>query len=58
MPDLSEKNNGDWPTDIDYKKIRESQAKQDPNLLKHFNKEFKKEFNRPSVYENSRSQDC
>jgi len=61
MPDLriqTAKDNGDWPTDHDYKKITESRAKQDPNLLKCFNKEFKKEFNRPSVYENSRSQDC
>ena len=56
MPQLCKTDNGDWPKDIDYKKIRESQAKQDPNLLKHFNKEFKKEFNRPSVYENNNGQ--
>ena len=60
MPDLriqTAKDNGDWPKDIDYKKITESQAKQDPNKLLKYLKKCK-EFNRPSVYEKGRSQDC
>jgi len=60
MPDLriqTAKDNGDWSTDQDYKEITLEQAI-NPTVIKLYYEQFKKEFNRPSVFENSRSQDC
>ena len=60
MPDLriqTAKDNGDLPKDQDYKEITLEQAI-NPTVIKLYYEQFKKEFNRPSVFEKSRSQDC
>jgi len=60
MPDLriqTAKDNGDLPKDQDYKEITLEQAI-NPTLIKLYYEQFKKEFNRPSVFEKGRSQDC
>ena len=62
MPDLriqTAKDNGDWSKDNeqDYKEITLEQAI-NPTLIKLYYEQFKKEFNRPSVFEKGRSQDC
>jgi len=62
MPDLriqTAKDNGDLPTDHgqDYKEITLEQAI-NPTVIKLYYEQFKKEFNRPSVFEKGRSQDC
>ena len=60
MPDLriqTAKDNGDLPKDQDYKEITLEQAT-NPTLIKLYYEQFKKEFNRPSVFEKGRSQDC
>jgi len=65
MPQLCRTNNGDWPTDIDnldknnkqdYKEITLEQAT-NPTLIKLYYEQFKKEFNRPSVFEKNNGQD-
>jgi len=59
MPQLCRTENGDWPTDHgqDYKELTLEDAI-NPTVIKAYYEQFKKEFNRPSVFENSRSQDC
>jgi len=62
MPDLrikTAKDNGDLPKDHgqDYKELTLEQAI-NSTVIKLYYEQFKKEFNRPSVFENSRSQDC
>jgi|TARA_B110000285_G_C14568512_1_gene356789 hypothetical protein len=60
MPDLriqTAKDNGDLPKDQDYKEITLEQAI-NPTVIKLYYEQFKKEFNRPSVFEKGRSQDC
>jgi len=70
MPDLriqTAKDNGDLPTDHgqDYRFITVEEVRaelniksiKDSKILKLYYEQFKKEFNRPSVFENSRSQD-
>ena len=59
MPDLriqTAKDNGDLPKDQDYKEITLEQAI-NPTLIKLYYEEFKKEFNRPSVFEKNNGQD-
>ena len=59
MPDLriqTAKDNGDLPKDQDYKEITLEQAI-NPTLIKLYYEQFKKEFNRPSVFEKNRGQD-
>jgi len=61
MPDLriqTAKDNGDLPKDHgqDYKELTLEDAI-NPTVIKAYYEQFKKEFNRPSVFENSRSQD-
>jgi len=58
MPQLCKTDNGDWPTDHgqDYKELTLEQAI-NPTVIKAYYEQFKKDFNRPSVFENSRSQD-
>ena len=59
MPDLriqTAKDNGDWSTDHDYKELTLEQAI-NPTVIKLYYEQFKKEFNRPSVFEKGRSQD-
>ena len=56
MPDLriqTAKDNGDLPKDQDYKEITLEQAT-NPTLIKLYYEQFKKEFNRPSVFEKDR----
>ena len=58
MPDLriqTAKDNGDWPTDQDYKEITLEQAT-NPTLIKLYYEQFKKKFNRPSVFEKNNGQ--
>jgi len=62
MPDLriqTAKDNGDLPKDHgqDYKELTLEDAI-NPTVIKAYYEQFKKEFNRPSVFEKSRSQDC
>ena len=59
MPDLriqTAKDNGDLPKDQDYKEITLEQAT-NPTLLNLYYEQFKKEFNRPSVFEKNNGQD-
>ena len=61
MPDLriqTAKDNGDLPKDHkqDYKEITLEQAT-NPILIKLYYEQFKKEFNRPSVFEKNNGQD-
>ena len=59
MPDLriqTAKDNGDLPKDQDYKEITLEQAI-NPTVIKAYYEQFKKEFNRPSVFEKNRGQD-
>ena len=62
MPDLSEKNNGDWPESIDNldknKKLSNMYEDQFEMMFGKSMEYLKKEFNRPSVFEKGRSQDC
>ena len=60
MPDLriqTAKNNGDWSKDNeqDYKEITLEQAI-NPTLIKLYYEQFKKKFNRPSVFEKNNGQ--
>ena len=58
MPDLriqTAKDNGDLPKDQDYKEITLEQAI-NPTLIKLYYEQFKKEFNRPSVFEKNNGQ--
>ena len=60
MPDLriqTAKDNGDWSKDNkqDYKEITLEQAT-NPTLIKLYYEQFKKEFNRPSVFEKNNGQ--
>ena len=60
MPDLriqTAKDNGDLPKDHkqDYKEITLEQAT-NPILIKLYYEQFKKEFNRPSVFEKNNGQ--
>jgi len=70
MPDLriqTAKDNGDLPTDHgqDYRFITVEEVRaelniksiKDSKILKLYYEQFKKEFNRPSVFEKGRSQD-
>ena len=62
MPDLriqTAKDNGDLPKDrgLDNKELTLEQAI-NPTVIKAYYEQFKKEFNRPSVFEKGRSQDC
>ena len=62
MPDLRIQtaiDNGDWSKDNgqDYKELTLEQAI-NPTVIKAYYEQFKKEFNRPSVFEKGRSQDC
>jgi hypothetical protein len=61
MPDLriqTAKDNGDLPKDhgLDYKELTLEQAI-NPTVIKAYYEQFKKEFNRPSVFEKNRGQD-
>ena len=59
MPDLriqTAKDNGDLPKDQDYKEITLEQAT-NPTLIKLYYEQFKKEFNRPRVFEKNNGQD-
>ena len=59
MPELVIKtaiNNNDLPKDQDYKEITLEQAT-NPILIKLYYEQFKKEFNRPSVFEKNNGQD-
>ena len=61
MPDLRVQtaiNNGDLPKDHgqDYKEITLEQAI-NPTLIKLYYEQFKKKFNRPSVFEKNNGQD-
>ena len=60
MPDLriqTAKDNGDWSKDNeqDYKEITLEQAI-NPTVIKAYYEQFKKEFNRPSVFEKNNGQ--
>ena len=58
MPELVIKtaiNNNDLPKDQDYKEITLEQAT-NPTLIKLYYEQFKKEFNRPSVFEKNNGQ--
>ena len=60
MPDLriqTAKDNGDWSKDNeqDYKEITLEQAI-NPTLIKLYYEQFKKKFNRPSVFEKNNGQ--
>ncbi len=58
MPDLriqTAKDNGDLPKDQDYKEITLEQAI-NPTLIKLYYEQFKKKFNRPSVFEKNNGQ--
>ena len=58
MPDLriqTAKDNGDLPKDQDYKEITLEQAT-NPTLIKLYYEQFKKEFNRPRVFEKNNGQ--
>ena len=60
MPDLriqTAKDNGDLPKDHkqDYKEITLEQAT-NPTLIKLYYEQFKKKFNRPSVFEKNNGQ--
>ena len=58
MPDLriqTAKDNGDLPKDQDYKEIILEQAT-NPTLIKLYYEQFKKEFNRPRVFEKNNGQ--
>ena len=61
MPDLriqTAKDNGALPKDhgLDYKELTLEQAI-NPTVIKAYYEQFKKEFNRPSVFEKNRGQD-
>ena len=61
MPDLriqTAKDNGDLPKDHgqDYKELTLEDAI-NPTVIKAYYEQFKKEFNRPSVFEKNRGQD-
>ncbi len=61
MPDLRIQtaiDNGDWSKDNsqDYKELTLEQAI-NPTVIKAYYEQFKKEFNRPSVFEKNRGQD-
>ena len=61
MPDLriqTAKDNGDLPKNHgqDYKELTLEQAI-NPTVIKAYYEQFKKEFNRPSVFEKNRGQD-
>mgnify|MGYP003627248664 FL=1 len=61
MPDLriqTAKDNGDLPKDhgLDNKELTLEQAI-NPTVIKAYYEQFKKEFNRPSVFEKNRGQD-
>ena len=61
MPDLriqTAKDNGDLPKDhgLDYKELTLEQAI-NPTVIKAYYEQFKKEFNRPSVFEKNHGQD-
>jgi len=55
MPQLCRTENGDWPTDHgqDYKELTLEDAI-NPTVIKAYYEQFKKEFNRPSVFEKDR----
>ena len=60
MPDLriqTAKDNGDWSKNHkqDYKEITLEQAT-NPTLIKLYYEQFKKKFNRPSVFEKNNGQ--
>ena len=58
MPDLriqTAKDNGDLPKDQYYKEITLEQAT-NPTLIKLYYEQFKKEFNRPRVFEKNNGQ--
>ena len=58
MPELVIKtaiNNNDLPKDQDYKEITLEQAI-NPTLIKLYYEQFKKKFNRPSVFEKNNGQ--
>ena len=57
MPQLCKTDNGDRPTDHgqDYKEITLEQAI-NPTLIKLYYEQFKKKFNRPSVFEKNNGQ--
>jgi hypothetical protein len=58
MPELVIKtaiNNNDLPKDQDYKEITLEQAT-NPTLIKLYYEQFKKKFNRPSVFEKNNGQ--
>jgi len=58
MPDLriqTAKDNGDLPKDQDYKEITLEQAI-NPTIIKLYYEQFKKKFNRPSVFEKNNGQ--
>ena len=61
MPDLRIQtaiDNGDWSKDngLDNKELTLEQAI-NPTVIKAYYEQFKKEFNRPSVFEKNRGQD-
>ena len=61
MPDLriqTAKDNGDLPKNhgLDIKELTLEQAI-NPTVIKAYYEQFKKEFNRPSVFEKNRGQD-